>query len=753
MCQRFNGHVLIRAGLGIVVAAAILTGCGSGGDGTSQPRGPTTGSLAVTISGLPAGTSAAVTVTGPAGFSRSVTGTETLGQLTPGSYTISASSVTASDGRYAPSPATLSVTVAAGSTPASASVTYALATGSLTVTISGLPAGASGDVSALSRSATPEAAVDARVTVTGPAGFTRALTATQTLVGLDPGSYTVAAAEVTTTDTRYAAAPATQNVTVNAGSTPATASVAYTLVSGRLAVTIAGLPQGATANVLVSGPNAFSRVLTSTTTLTLLAPGTYTISATDVSAGNFTYRGSPTTQTATVAASADAATSSVTYAAIDGAVSVSVTGLPTGAAAAITVTGPAGFSQSLTGTATLVRLASGTYTISAANVTSGSTTYVPAPPTQSVTVAAGVVATANIAYAAPVALRLTPIVSGLSSPVHMVSPPGDPRFFIVEQAGRIQIVKNGQILSTPFITLASRIKLPTSVGDEHGLLGLAFHPQYATNGYFFVYYTSLSGDVIIERFQVSSNPDVASTSGTIVIVIPHSADPYHNGGGIAFGPDGYLYLGVGDGGCCRDPFQNGQNTNSLLGKLLRIDVTSLPYSIPASNPFVGQANRRAEIWSYGLRNPWRFDIDAASATLYIADVGEDTHEEVDAIPLSQGGVNFGWSIMEGPQCLNPGCSTQGLTLPVLSYDHLQGCSITGGYVYRGTQIPEVAGHYFYSDYCRGFLRSFLLVNGVATQQRDWAIVSPGFVTSFGKDSSGELYVLTHAGALLKLVRQ
>lgn len=335
----------------------------------------------------------------------------------------------------------------------------------------------------------------------------------------------------------------------------------------------------------------------------------------------------------------------------------------------------------------------------------------------------------------------------------MTSPPGDSRLFIVEQTGLLRIVKNGQLLATPFLDLRSRINVPTSGDDEHGVLGLAFHPQHATNGYFFVYYTGVTGDVTIERFQVTANPDVANSNGVVVLVIPHSADPYHNGGGIAFGPDGFLYLGVGDGGCCRDPFQNGQNTNSLLGKLLRIDVSTLPYTIPATNPFAGQANRRGEIWSYGLRNPWRFDIDAQSSTLYIADVGEDTREEVDAIPTTTAGANFGWSIMEGTQCLNPGCSTQGLTLPVLSYDHSQGCSITGGFVYRGTQIPEIAGHYFYSDFCRGFLRSFVLLNGVAVQQRDWSIASPGFVTSFGKDSSGELYMLTHAGAVFKIVRQ
>ncbi len=721
--------------MGVAAAISLAVACGSGSDGPSEPPPPATGSLTVTITGLPTGTSAAVTVAGPSGFSRTLTATETLTSLTPGPYTITSSSVTAADGRYAPMPSTLGVTVSAGSTPATAAVSYGLATGSLAVTISGLPAGTSGSV-----------------TVTGPGGFSRTLIATQTLVGIDPGSYIVTAVDVSTTDNRYVASPAQQTISVNAGTAAATANVAYALASGRLTVTIAGLPQGANASVLVSGPNAFSRTLTSTTTITLLAPGNYTVSATDVTAGNFTYRGTPATQAIPVAASADSAKGTVAYTAIDGALTIAVAGLPTGVSAAITVTGPGGFSQIVAATTTLVRLAAGTYTVSATNVTSGTSSYAPAPLTQTATVATGATASASVAYAASVALRLAPVVSGLSSPVHLTSPQGDPRLFIVEQTGLLRIVKNGQLIAAPFLDLRSRINVPTA-DDEHGVLGLAFHPQYATNGYFFVYYTGVTGDVTIERFQVTANPDVANSNGVVVLVIPHSSDPYHNGGGIAFGPDGFLYLGVGDGGCCRDPFLNGQNTNSLLGKLLRIDVSTLPYTIPASNPFVGQANRRAEIWSYGLRNPWRFDIDAQSATLYIADVGEDAREEVDAIPTTTAGANFGWSIMEGAQCLNPGCSTQGLTLPVLSYDHLQGCSITGGFVYRGTQIPEIAGHYFYSDYCRGFLRSFVLVNGVAVQQRDWPIVSPGFVTSFGKDSSGELYMLTHAGAVLKIVRQ
>ena len=180
----------------------------------------------------------------------------------------------------------------------------------------------------------------------------------------------------------------------------------------------------------------------------------------------------------------------------------------------------------------------------------------------------------------------------------------------------------------------------------------------------------------------------------------------------------------------------------------------MPYAIPPTNPFANQPGARGEIWQYGLRNPWRIDPDPGSGNFYIADVGEDAVEEINAFSAFQGGFNFGWNIMEGPQCrAQPGCNTQGLTLPVLSYGHAQGCSVTGGYVYRGAQIPELVGHYFYSDFCRGFLRSFFLFNGVATQQRDWGVLPPGAVTSFGRDAAGELYVLTLAGGVFKIVKQ
>jgi len=230
--------------------------------------------------------------------------------------------------------------------------------------------------------------------------------------------------------------------------------------------------------------------------------------------------------------------------------------------------------------------------------------------------------------------------------------------------------------------------------------------------------------------------------------------PNHNGGALVFGPQERLYIGVGDGGGGGNPLATAQNTASLLGKVLRIDVTTLPYVIPPGNPFVGVAGAREEIWAVGLRNPWRIAFDFPGNIIYVADVGQDDYEEVNAVSRTLAGANYGWSIMEGLHCFNAAtCNMGGLTLPVLEYSHGEGCSVTGGFVYRGAAIPELVGHYFYSDYCNGWLRSFLLAGGVATQRKDWNVPSPGSVTSFGEDAEGELYVLTQSGGIFKVVRQ
>jgi glucose/arabinose dehydrogenase len=348
-------------------------------------------------------------------------------------------------------------------------------------------------------------------------------------------------------------------------------------------------------------------------------------------------------------------------------------------------------------------------------------------------------------------LTVAEIAAGLSAPLYLTSPAGDSRLFVVEQAGRIRIIKNGTVLTKPFLDITSRV----SSGGERGLLSVAFHPSYRTNGFFFVNFTDLAGNTRVERFAVSSDPDVADpgTSKLILTVVQPFAN--HNGGLNVFGPDGMLYIGMGDGGSGGDPFGNAQNRMTLLGKILRIDVDhGDPYAIPFDNPFVAQLSARGEIWAQGVRNPWRFAFDRGSGLLYVADVGQDRFEEVDVVTATRAGVNYGWNTMEGSTCfLAATCDQQGLELPVLVYGHSNGaCSITGGYVYRGTAVPEITGRYFYSDYCAGFLRSFHYENGVAGEQRSWDVGSIGSITSFGEDATGELYLTSSNGRVYRLTR-
>ena len=339
--------------------------------------------------------------------------------------------------------------------------------------------------------------------------------------------------------------------------------------------------------------------------------------------------------------------------------------------------------------------------------------------------------------------------AGLTNPVFLTQPLNDGRIFVVEQAGRIRVVRNGVLQMTPFLDISSRVLS----GGERGLLSVAFHPQYATNHYFYVYFTTqTNGDIRIERFTTTANAEVADpNSSKLIITIPHSQFSNHNGGLVSFGPDGMLYAGVGDGGSAGDPNGNGQNFNSLLASLLRLDVDhGDPYAIPADNPFVNQTGKRGEVWAKGLRNPWRYAFDAPTGMLYIADVGQDAHEEVDATATNRGGLNYGWNTMEGLSCYSPasGCNQTGLEQPVIDYAHSQGCSITGGYVYRGSDIPDIRGHYFYSDYCTGFLKSLRYSNGAAVDQKDWGLTNTS-VTSFGVDFAGELYMIS-GNTILKL---
>lgn len=348
-------------------------------------------------------------------------------------------------------------------------------------------------------------------------------------------------------------------------------------------------------------------------------------------------------------------------------------------------------------------------------------------------------------------LKLQEVASGLNNPVYVTSPSGDARLFVVEQQGRIRIIEDGQIVTTPFLDIASRV----GSGGERGMLSVAFHPQYRTNGFLYVYFTGTSGEIRIERFTVSSNANQADAASSKVILTVAHPRTNHNGGLAMFGPDGMLYLGLGDGGGGGDPDRNGQNQTTLLGKLLRIDVNSGdPYSIPSGNPFAGRSDARQEIWAMGLRNPWRYAFDRSAGRLYVADVGQDAIEEVNVVTATRAGVNYGWNVVEGSTCYNASsCSKSGFELPVLEYSHANGqCSVTGGFVYRGSAMPELAGAYFYSDYCAGWIRSFTYINGALSDQRDWGLGNVGAITSYGEDSSGELYLTSSTGRVYKFIR-
>jgi glucose/arabinose dehydrogenase len=345
-------------------------------------------------------------------------------------------------------------------------------------------------------------------------------------------------------------------------------------------------------------------------------------------------------------------------------------------------------------------------------------------------------------------VRLVEVARGFDHPLYLSSPPGDTRLFVVEQTGRIRIIQNGAVLPTPFLDVSARI----TSGGERGLLSVAFHPQYSTNGLFYVYYTDRNGDTRVERYHAAPGANTADAASAQLVLAVAQPFANHNGGLLMFGPDGKLFVGLGDGGSGGDPQGNGQNPAVLLGKILRLDVDAAqPYAIPANNPFAGQAGKRGEIWITGVRNPWRYAFDRDAGLLYVADVGQNAWEEIDVLPAATGGQNLGWNLMEGMHCYGgSGCVQQGLTLPVLEYSHADGCSITGGFVYRGSQVAGVRGHYFYSDYCNGWLRSFRWTGSAVADAKQWDVGNLGSVTSFGEDSQRELYLTTTAGLVLKL---
>jgi len=360
-------------------------------------------------------------------------------------------------------------------------------------------------------------------------------------------------------------------------------------------------------------------------------------------------------------------------------------------------------------------------------------------------------------------LRLQQVGTAFSFPLFATAPPGDnTRLFVVEKNGVVKIINlaTQQTLSTPFLNLTSEID---SVG-ERGMLGLTFHPNYSVNGFFYVYLINTSLDTEIRRYTVSADPNVADPLSKLPIIsVDQPSASNHKAGWLGFGQDGFLYAALGDGGSNSG---TGQDLNTLLGKILRLDVdaddfpgdASKNYAIPPGNPFAGPIAGLDEIWSFGLRNPFRVSFDRLTGDFYIADVGQSRREEVNVSTVAGGGgsgTNYGWNTMEGSLCFNPmmGCSTGGLALPVVEYDHTQGCSITGGYVYRGAALPALQGTYFYGDFCQGFVRSFRLANGVATEQTDWTPLRPGGnITSFGEDAAGELYLVTSGGGLFRIVR-
>jgi glucose/arabinose dehydrogenase len=373
-------------------------------------------------------------------------------------------------------------------------------------------------------------------------------------------------------------------------------------------------------------------------------------------------------------------------------------------------------------------------------------------------------------------ISLAPFVSGLSSPVGLVNAgDGSGRLFVVERAGTIRIIKNGAVQPGNFLDIHARV---SQDGGERGLLSLAFPPDYPRRGYFFVYFTRPDGNNQISRFYVTSNPDVADpNSEDIFLTISHPNYGNHNGGTLLFGPDGYLYLGTGDGGGGGDPDGNGQNKNTLLGKLLRLDVqlggdppatvshgVYLPfvagreldtpaYKIPATNPYAGQNGARGEVWAIGLRNPWRTSFDRQTGDLFIGDVGQDEVEEIDFQPAnSTGGENYGWNLCEGSQSYPPGGSCvppPNYRAPVAEYTHIDNnCSVTGGYRYRGTAYPALQGIYFYADFCSG------MIWGLQKSGAAWAsslLLDTAYnISSFGEDEAGEIYVVSLSGDILRL---
>ena len=361
----------------------------------------------------------------------------------------------------------------------------------------------------------------------------------------------------------------------------------------------------------------------------------------------------------------------------------------------------------------------------------------------------------------PADYTLVTVAEGFDIPVHLTSAPGDQsgRLFVVEKAGTIAILQDGVRRARLFLDLRDKVG---AEGREQGLLSLAFSPAFTSDGYFFVYYTDTAGDTVVARYRVTNDPNIADPASEAIILQVDQPTPEHNGGLLVFGPDGYLYIGLGDGGpAYGDESGNSQDTMSLLGAILRLDVHSdYPYVIPPSNPFVGQAGRREEIWVYGLRNPWRFAFDPRTDDLYIADVGMFKREEINLqAAASRGGENYGWNFYEGTYRLSPdeggkkvaSIDRSQLVFPIAEYPHTEGCAIIGGYVYRGSRLPGLVGSYVFGDHCFGSIRVLTPTSDGAWQQTELSR-DPGrrVITSFGQGPDGELYVLDWSGRIFRL---
>jgi hypothetical protein len=339
------------------------------------------------------------------------------------------------------------------------------------------------------------------------------------------------------------------------------------------------------------------------------------------------------------------------------------------------------------------------------------------------------------------------LVAEIYAPLAITAPTGDDRLFVAQRDGIIRIVAaGGEVLEQPFLDISDLVK---SAGVEQGLLGLTFHPEYADNGRFFVYYTDLNDDTLLVEYAVGEDAGTADPRSAKELIFFDQPTERHNAGMLEFGPDGLLYVAVGDGG---DGGHNGQKPETLFGAILRLDVDSAePYAIPPDNPFV-DGGGAPEVWAFGLRNPWRFSIDPGTELMYIGDVGQADREEIDVVSLSDGGANFGWIYREGSMCFRaPECNDTETVLPIVEYSHSEGCSVTGGIVYRGQEIPELHGVYFYADWCRRWIGSFEYADGEASDIKRWPELEAGQVNTFGIDGFGELYMGSWAGEVWKLV--